>query len=99
MRSATFTYPATALILKIFHATRDFEERQTSTERQVREVADLAGSYDTAVVEEQELSPKERAVANVGKMDAKKHLQEHVQSLMATNIVQAMATMLDTVVF
>jgi 26S proteasome regulatory subunit N11 len=47
----------------------------------------------------QELAPEKRVVANVGKMDAKKHLEDNVQQLMSANIVQSMATMLDTVVF
>lgn len=52
-----------------------------------------------AVIEEQELPPEKRIVANVGKMDAKKHLSSNVGSLMATNINQALGTMLDTTVF
>ena len=59
----------------------------------------LAAKYDLAVIEEQETPPNEREVANVGKMDAKKHLDQHMHALMASNVVQAMATMLDTVVF
>ena len=35
----------------------------------------------------------------VGKMDAKKHLASNVTQLMSSNIIQAMGTMLDTVVF
>lgn len=65
----------------------------------MKEVQELAGKYDLAVIEEQETPPKDRVVASVGKMDAKKHLDQHVQTLMSNNIVQAMATMLDTVVF
>lgn len=51
------------------------------------------------MIEEQELSPEKRVVANVGKMDAKKHLADNVTKLMSSNIIQAMGTMLDTVVF
>lgn len=56
-------------------------------------------SYNEAVAEEGELPPEQRAVANVGKMDARKHLAAAVGSVMASNINQAMGTMLDTVVF
>jgi 26S proteasome regulatory subunit N11 len=62
-------------------------------------VSCAAARYDKAVVEEQELSPEKRIVANVGKMDAKKHLAANVNTLMTNNINQAMGTMLDTVVF
>lgn len=50
-------------------------------------------------MEEQELSLAERTVANVGKQDAKKHLEMNVAHLMSSNIVQTLGTMLDTVVF
>jgi hypothetical protein len=48
----------------------------------------LVSRYDAAVVEEQELSPEKRIVANVGKMDAKKHLAANVTSVMSSNINQ-----------
>ena len=35
----------------------------------------------------------------VGKMDAKKHLDVHLNKLMSANIVQTLGTMLDTLVF
>lgn len=72
---------------------------EQDTEKALKEVQDLAAKYDLAVIEEQDTPPNDREVANVGKMDAKKHLDEHMHSLMSTNVVQAMATMLDTVVF
>ena len=52
-----------------------------------------------AVIEEQDMSPEKRIVANVGKMDAKKHLAANVTSVMASNINQALGTMLDVIVF
>ena len=51
------------------------------------------------MIEEQDLSPEKRIVANVGKMDAKKHLAANVTSVMASNINQALGTMLDVIVF
>ena len=38
-------------------------------------------------------------VATVGKVDAKKRIEDSVMQLMSTNIVQLLGTMLDTVVF
>ena len=78
---------------------RDFQEHEEDTEKTLKEVQELAAKYDLAVIDEQETPPNDREVANVGKMDAKKHLGEHMHNLMSTNIVQAMATVLDTVVF
>lgn len=65
----------------------------------VSEMKELVKRFDAAVIEERELSPEKRIVANVGKMDAKKHLGSDVTVLMSTNINQAMGMMMDTVVF
>ncbi|KAH0684916.1 hypothetical protein KY290_022655 [Solanum tuberosum] len=65
----------------------------------VQEMLNLAVKYNKAVQQEDELSPEKLAIANVGRQDAKKHLEEHVSNLMSSNIVQTLGTMLDTVVF
>ena len=65
----------------------------------LQEMLGLAVKYNKAVQEEDELSPEKLAIANVGRQDAKKHLEEHVSNLMSSNIVQTLGTMLDTVVF
>lgn len=77
----------------------DFQDHTDANEKTVKELKGLAERYDKAVVEEQEMPPEMRIVANVGKMDAKKHLAVGVNALMSSNIVQSMGTMLDTVVF
>jgi len=59
----------------------------------------LTELYAKRVAEEEHKSPEEVAVANVGKIDPKKRLEVEVASLMATNIVDCMGAMLDTVVF
>ena len=46
-----------------------------------------------------ELSEEQLVVATVGKMDAKKRIEESMTRLMSANIVQCLGTMLDTVVF
>lgn len=78
---------------------KNFEVHKEGNEKIVSELKTLAERYDKAVVEEQELPPEKRIVANVGKMDAKKHLQNDVNTLLSTNIIQGLGTMLDTVVF
>ena len=65
----------------------------------VQEMLNLAGKYNKAVQQEDELTPEKLAIANVGRQDAKKHLEEHVSDLMSSNIVQTLGTMLDTVIF
>ena len=55
--------------------------------------------YEKAVKQETELSAEELLVATVGKVDAKKRMDDNVLDLMSTNLVQLLGTMLDTVVF
>ncbi|KAL0325627.1 UNVERIFIED_CONTAM: 26S proteasome non-ATPase regulatory subunit [Sesamum radiatum] len=76
-----------------------FDAHSKTNEQTVEEMLNLAIKYIKAVQEEDELPPEKLAIANVGKQDAKKHLEEHVSNLMSSNIVQTLGTMLDTVVF
>jgi 26S proteasome regulatory subunit N11 len=78
---------------------QNFETHTDGNEKVVKELKALAERYDKAVIEEQDMPPEKRVVANVGKTDAKKHLASNVTNLMSSNIVQCMGTMLDTVVF
>ncbi len=78
---------------------RSFEDHTNHNAAVVKELMDLAVRYNKSVIEEADQPPDKRAVANVGKMDAKKHLEASVMDLMSSNVVQCMTTMLDTVVF
>lgn len=55
--------------------------------------------YKTSVEEEDKLTKEQAAIKNVGKQDPKRHLEERVSVLMATNIVQCLGAMVNTVVF
>ncbi|RLN93301.1 hypothetical protein BBJ28_00007915 [Nothophytophthora sp. Chile5] len=55
--------------------------------------------YNKRVQEEEEKTPEELEVLNVGKLDPKKHLENDVYDLMALNTVQCLGAMLDTIVF
>lgn len=76
-----------------------FDTHSKTNEQTVQEMLGLAVKYNKAVEEEDKLSPEKLAIANVGRQDAKKHLEEHVSNLMSSNIIQTLGTMLDTVVF
>ena len=52
-----------------------------------------------ALEDEEKMTPEQLAIKNVGKQDPKRHLEEKVDTLMSTNIVQCLGAMLDTVVF
>lgn len=76
---------------------KNFEEHGKENEKIVQEMLELAKKYDKSVQEEEQLSAEKLAIVSVGRQDAKKHLQDHVSSLMSSNIVQTLGTMLDTV--
>jgi len=51
------------------------------------------------VEDEQTMTSEELVIANVGKLNAKKHLEENVSKLMSANIVQELGAMVDSIVF
>ena len=55
--------------------------------------------FSQALEDEEKMTPEQLAIKNVGKQDPKRHLEEKVDVLMTTNIVQCLGAMLDTVVF
>ena len=59
----------------------------------------LSKDYNERVQEEEGKTAEELIVANVGKIDPKRHLESDVAALMASNIVQCLGAMLDTIVF
>jgi len=77
----------------------DFTSVDQTNEKAVETMLDLAKNYNKIVQEEDKLDPEKWSIANVGKLDAKKHLEENVNTLMSTNIVQTLGSMLDTIVF
>ncbi|AQK57569.1 26S proteasome non-ATPase regulatory subunit 14 [Zea mays] len=64
-----------------------FDTHSKTNEQTVQEMLNLAIKYNKAVQEEDELPPEKLAIANVGRQDAKKHLEEHVSNLMSSNNV------------
>jgi 26S proteasome regulatory subunit N11 len=62
-------------------------------------MVELAAKYNKMVQEEDKISAEKLQIQNVGKIDPKKHLEDGVTHLMSDNILQALGTMLDTIVF
>merc|ERR1719172_469527 len=60
---------------------KTFESHTESNEETLKRMADLAKSYVKSIEEEQETPIEKRAVANVGKQDAKKHLEASLNDL------------------
>jgi len=78
---------------------KPFEDHHKSNEDTIQEMVKLTRQYNERVQEEEGKTQEEMIVANVGKIDPKRHLETSVADLMASNIIQALGTMLDTVVF
>jgi 26S proteasome regulatory subunit N11 len=76
-----------------------FEDHQSYTEKTVEAMLRLTKDYNERVQQEEGKTAEEVMVENVGKVDPKRHLENHVMELMSSNIVQCLGTMLDTVVF
>ncbi|CAI5741586.1 unnamed protein product [Hyaloperonospora brassicae] len=76
-----------------------FEDHSKENETTVKTMLDLTEKYNKRVQEEEEKTPEELEVLNVGKLDPKKHLENDVYDLMALNTVQCLGAMLDTIVF
>ncbi|XP_076362105.1 regulatory particle non-ATPase 11 isoform X2 [Tachypleus tridentatus] len=77
----------------------DYDEHCQLNEKTVTEMLDLAKAYNKSLEEEDKLTPEQLAIKNVGKKDPKRHLEENVDVLMTSNIVQCLGSMLDTVIF
>lgn len=76
-----------------------FDQHSHHNEKTVQNLLELAKAYHKAVQEEDKIAEDKKAIANVGKIDPKRHLEVDVQSLMGSNILQTLSAMLDTVVF
>jgi len=76
-----------------------FEDQEKINIATLKELRNLAKSYNKAIQEEENLSKEKLIVQKVGKLDPKKHIEQNVNDLMSYNITQCLGTMLDTVVF
>lgn len=79
--------------------TTKYEEHQQASEKVLKSMINLSRDYNERVKEEEGKTAEELIVANVGKIDPKRHLENNISDLMASSIVQSLGTMLCTVVF
>ena len=77
----------------------DYKEHCQLNKDVVKEMLTLAKNYDKALEEEEKMTPEQLAIKNVGKQDPKRHLEEKVETVMTSNIVQCLGAMLDAIVF
>ena len=76
-----------------------FEDHAATNAATVKSMLKLTEQYNERVKEEEEKTVEELIVSNVGKVDPKKHLENDVYELMASNTVQCLGLMLNTVIF
>ncbi|BBH02901.1 Mov34/MPN/PAD-1 family protein [Prunus dulcis] len=74
-------------------------DAHSKTNEQTLQMSNLAIKYNNALQEDGDAQPEKLAIANVGRADDKKHLEEHVYNMMSSNIAQTLGTVLDTVAF
>lgn len=77
----------------------DFEEHAKDNEKSITDMLDLTTKYEKLVKDEIETDAEELMIKNVGKQDPKKHLQDEVDRMMASNIGQTLGAMIDAIVF
>mmetsp|Transcript_3960 Transcript_3960/g.4570 ORF Transcript_3960/g.4570 Transcript_3960/m.4570 type:complete len:309 (+) Transcript_3960:402-1328(+) len=78
---------------------RNFKEHSKDNQNTIKEMLNFAVEYNKRVQAEETSTPEEIAIANVGKADPKRHLEEDVEKLMGTNIDQAMSAAVDSIIF
>ena len=76
-----------------------FEVNAKNNSAAISEIHRLSKLYHKSIVDEGQTTLEKFAVDSVGKVDARKRLQESVDSVMGSNILQILGTMLDSVAF
>lgn len=80
-------------------ALQDFDTLAASNEKTLDQILTLAGAYAKWLRDEAQQSAEERAIANVGRREPKRHIGDHVDALLSDNISQCLGTLLDSVSF
>merc|ERR1712159_455125 len=74
---------------------KDYHEHCQTNEDIVKTMLDLVKNYNKALEDEDTMTAEQLAIKNVGKQDPKRHLEEKVDQVMTSNIVQTLGAMLD----
>ena len=76
-----------------------FAHHCQKNEQSMQQIVKLAKLYKKSLLDEEKMTPEQLAIKNVGKQDPKRHLAETVNEMLSDNIVQNLASMLDTTSF
>jgi 26S proteasome regulatory subunit N11 len=80
-------------------ALDDFHELVKRNEHTLDKMLTLATAYTKWLRDEAKMDAAERAIANVGRREPKRHLGDAVDTLLSENVQQCLGTMLHTVIF
>lgn len=78
---------------------KKYDAHEQDNKKTVQAMLELAKNYSKSVDEEGELTSAQIEVKNVGKMDPKRHLKEHLDVLMSDNITQCLTAMVNSILF
>lgn len=79
--------------------TLNFGKHASRNHKIIARMVHHSQAYNFRVREEEGKTAEESLIANVGKLDPKRHLESGLSDLMAGNILQVLAIMLATLVF
>ncbi|XP_001604607.1 26S proteasome non-ATPase regulatory subunit 14-like [Nasonia vitripennis] len=77
----------------------NYSEHCKLNENVVQEMLDSTKAYKKSLEDEENLTKEELAIKHVGNQDPKRHLEENIEKLMVSNIVQCIRAITDTIVF
>jgi len=77
----------------------DFSEHTSQNKKSIDSLVSFTKDYKKAINDEEKMSKEKLIVHKVGKLDAKKHLEQDVVTLMGNNITQTLGMMVNTNTF
>jgi len=77
----------------------DFNEHTKGNKKSIESLKNFTKDYKKAINDEEKMTKEKLIVHKVGKLDAKKHLESSVTTMMGDNITQSLGIMLNTMTF
>jgi len=77
----------------------DFNEHTKDNKKSIESLKNFTKDYKKAINDEEKMTKEKLIVHKVGKLDAKKHLESSVTTMMGDNITQSLGIMLNTMTF
>ena len=77
----------------------NFAAHAQHNEESVSQILKLSRLYTKSLEDEKSMTKQQKAIKNIGKQDPKRRLHETVNNLLSDNIIQNLASMIDTASF